>query len=202
MSIKKVLSFIGIVILLSGCATTKLMDSWKAKDFNNLSSAKILVISQTPETDVRKSYEIAIANKLRAKKVDAIESHILFPSLKAANTQEEQEQVVKNFKEAGITAIILTSLKQTIETTNGSMAAQTSIPDAYEDKKSFGPNVIDNESTVVSTSKTYILEGLIYDLTLERNEQLVNVCLVDATDPDSPDKIQKAFTKIIADQFK
>ena len=100
------------------------MDSWKAKDFSNLSNAKILVIAGTSESDVRKSYEIDIAQKLRTKKLNAIESHIQFPSLKEANTTEERDQVVKQFGEAGITAIILTSLKQTIETSTQTTVEQ------------------------------------------------------------------------------
>ncbi|MFS4491616.1 hypothetical protein [Maribacter sp. 2308TA10-17] len=192
----------GVFLVLSSCASTKLMDSWKSQSFDSLSKSKILVVSESPETDVRKSYEIAIASKLRAQNLDAIESHIQFPSLKEADTPEETAQIVQMFKDAGISGIILTSLKQTIETQNGSMASQTGIPASYKDKASFGPNAGSSDAPMVSTSKTYVLEALTYDLTLEEGKQLVNVCLVDVTDPDAPDKIQKTFTKIVADQFK
>ncbi len=199
MSIKKGLSFIGIIILFSSCTSTKLMDSWKSDDFKSLSSAKILVISKTPQPDVRKSFEVSIADKLRSKNLDAIESHIKFPSLQEANTPEEQNKIVKQFEEAGITAIILTSLKQTIETQNG--GNQSTIPKGYEDKRSFNSDAISTETAPVSNSKTYVLEALTYNLILEKDDQLVNVCLVDVTDPDSEDKILKTFTKIIGDQF-
>ncbi len=191
-----------VFLVLSSCASTKLMDSWKSQSFDSLSNSKILVISESPETEVRKSYETAIATKLRGQNLDAIESHIQFPSLKEANTTEEVAQTVQMFKDAGISGIILTSLKQTIETQNGSMASQTGIPASYRDKASFGPNSSDSDVPIVSTSKTYVLEALTYDLTLAEGEQLVNVCLVDVTDPQAADKIQKTFTKIIADQFK
>ncbi len=191
-----------LLFILLSCSSTKLMDSWKAKSFDSLVNSKILVVSKSPESEVRKSYEIAIASKLRAQKINAIESHIQFPSLKEANTSEEVAEVVKMFKGAGISGIILTSLKQTIETQNGNMATQTGIPSSYANKASFGPNSASSNVPVVSTSKTYVLEALTYDLTLEKDKQLVNVCLVDVTDPDAPDKIQKAFAKIVADQFK
>lgn len=194
--------FITLSILVSSCSSTKLLDSWKSQNFDSLSNSKILVISKTPENDVRKSYESAIANKLRTKNIDAIESHIHYPSLREASTPEAQNLVVKQFKKDGITAIILTSLKQTIETPNGSKVSQEDIPKDYEDKRSFDPNKVNKENGTVSTSKTYILEGLIYNLTLDRGEQLVNVCLVNVTDPDSPEKIRKSFTKIISDQFR
>ncbi len=199
MRIKKGLSFISIIILFSSCTSTKLMDSWKSDNFKSLATAKILVISKTPQADVRKSFEVSIADKLRSKNLDAIESHIKFPSLQEANTIEEQNKIVKQFEEAGITAIILTSLKQTIETQNG--GAQSVIPKGYEDKRSFNSDAISTETAPVSNSKTYVLEAITYNLILENDDQLVNVCLVDVTDPDSEDKILKTFTKIIGDQF-
>ncbi len=202
MKFKKSLILFSISILFFGCSTTKLMDSWKSQSFDSLANSKILVVSKSPEPEVRKSYEVAIATKLRAQNLDAIESHLRFPELTEAKTPEEATRIVKAFKEAGISGIILTSLKQTIETQNGNMAGQMGIPESYEDKASFGPNSGSSDVPIVATSKTYVLEALTYNLGLEQDKQLVNVCLVDVTDPDAPDKIQKTFTKIIADQFK
>lgn len=194
--------FLLVLLCFSGCSPIKLMDSWKSQNFESLVNSRILVISESEEEAVRKSYETAIATKLRVQNFDAIESHKKFPSLKEANTPEEMSQTVQMFRDAGISAIILTSLKQTIETQNGNMASQTDIPSSYADKASFGPNVAISNVPVVSTSTTYVLEALTYNLTLAKDKQLVNVCLVDVTDPDAPEKIQKTFTKIIADQFK
>lgn len=202
MTIKKELCFVSIFMLLWSCTSTKLMDSWKSNNFKSLATAKILVISKTPQANVRKSFETSIANKLRSKNVDAIESHIKFPSLQEANTIEEQNKIVQQFEEAGITAIILTSLKQTIETQKGNLGSQANIPMGYEDKRSFNSDAISTETVPGSNSKTYVLEALTYNLILEKDDQLVNVCLVDVTDPDSEDKILKSFTKIIGEQFK
>lgn len=193
---------ISMSFILLSCSSTKLMDSWKSQNFDSLSNSKVLVVSETPEIEMRKTYEIAIASKLRAQNLDAIESHIKFPSLKESNTPEEAAQTVQMFKDAGISGIILTSLKQTIETQNGGMARQTGIPASYSEKASFGPNSNDSDIPIVSTSRTYVLEALTYNLALEEDKQLINVCLVDVTDPDSPDKIKKTFTKIVANQFK
>ncbi len=202
MKIKHNLSLVSLLILFSGCATTKLIDSWKSNKFTTLSNSRIVVISQSPEASIRKSYEIAITDKLRVQGVDAVASHLKFPTLTEAKTPEEIEKTIQMFKTANINGIILTSLKQTIETKNGQLSSPNVIPAAYADKSSFGANANDNNVFPVSTSKTYILEALIYNLELEDDDQLVNVCLVDVTDPNSVAKIQKTFTKIIADQFK
>ncbi len=161
-----------------------------------------MVVSKASDPEVRKSYEIAIATKLRALDLDVLESHLRFPALQEANTPEESTRVVKMFKDAGFKGIILTSLKQTIETQNGSIGAQLEIPKGYKNKSNFGFNTSTSNSSVASTSKTYVLEALTYNLTSEEDRQLVNVCLVDVTDPDAPDSIRKTFAKIIAKQFK
>ncbi len=189
------------LFLLMGCTSTKLMDSWKSQSFNRLSTAKILVIARSAEENIRKSYELGIANKLRAKHIDAIEAHVRFPLLQEAKTTAERDQILRQFEEAGITAVILTALKQTIETQNANLNAHTKTPKGYENEMSFGSKAVSPSTPVLSTSKTYVLEGLIYDLTLQKGKQLVNVCLVDVTDPDSADKVKKSFTKIISDQF-
>ncbi|MGI9551842.1 MAG: hypothetical protein ACR2MT_11625 [Aurantibacter sp.] len=178
------------------------MDSWKSQSFGSLSNAKILVVSKSPDPDVRKSYELAIANRLRSQGFDAVESHIELPSLQDAHTPQEIENTIQLFMESGITGIILTSLKQTIKTHNSNLSSQVGIPESYADKSSFGQNAGSLDALPTSTSTTYVLEALIYNLALAENNQLVNVCLVDVTDPHSGDNIRKTFTKIIGDQFK
>ncbi len=202
MGIKRALCFISIIILLSSCASTKLMDSWKSQSFDSLSSAKILVISEHPEIYVRKLYETSIAKKLRSQSINAIEAHLQFPSLEKAETPEETTKILQLFREADVSAIILTSLKQTIETQNGAISSQIGIPETYSGKASFTSPKSNENLATIATSKTYVLEALAYNLTLEEDKQLVNVCLVDVTDPDSGDRIRKTFTKIIGDQFK
>jgi len=190
------------LILCWSCATTELADSWKSENFDTLSNAKILVVSENPEMDVRKSYETAIANKLRGINLDAVESHIQFPSLKGTKTPDEKANSAKMFKEAGILGIILTSLKQTIETQKGTISKPIGSLEGYADKKSSVSNPNGLKKLFATTSKTYVLETLIYNLALQEGEQLVGVFLVDITNPASSDVLRKAFIKVIANQFK
>lgn len=190
------------LILCCSCATTELADSWQSKDFDTLSNTKILVVSENPKMDVRKSYETAIAKKLRSRNLNAIESHIQFPLLKEVKTPDEKANRTQMCKDAGIPGIILTSLKQTIETQNGTTFETIGVHEGYVDKKSFLSNPNSLNEPFATTSKTYVMETLTYNLALEEGEQLVSVFLVDITDPDSLDVLRKTFTKIIVNQFR
>ncbi|WP_298501586.1 hypothetical protein [uncultured Maribacter sp.] len=192
-----------LLFLFLGCSSsTKLMDSWKSSNFNSLSNAKILVISEHSEMSVRELYESSIANKLRSQNINAIEAHLQFPTLKKAETPEAIDKILNQFKEAKISAIILTSLKQTIETSNMSLSSKKEVPETYSEKASFSSVSHQKNNQAIANSKTYVLEAITYNLALEKDKQLVNVCLVDVTDPSSGDKILKSFTKIIGAQFQ
>lgn len=189
------------LLLYWSCATSDLADSWKSENFDILSNSKILVVSENSEMDVRKSYEIAIANKLRDRNLDVVESHIQFPSLKEANTSDEKANRTQIFKDAGIPGIILTSLKQTIDTQNGTISKPISSLEGDVDEKS-SISKSNNLKKSSNTSKTYVLEALMFNLALEEEEQLVGVFLVDITDPNSLDILRKTLTRIISNQFR
>ena len=178
------------IILCSSCATTDLADSWKSENFDTLADTKILVVSKASINNVRKSYETAIANKLRRRNLDAVESHLQFPSLKWEKMSYEEIDRIKMFKATGIPGIIITAPLHTIETHSETKSQLTGDHAEYSSNKSS-----------VSTSKTYVFQAHIYNLALEE-DQLVCAFLADVTNPDSLDELQKTFTEIVANQFK
>ncbi|WP_298539052.1 hypothetical protein [uncultured Aquimarina sp.] len=212
-----------LIVILVGmgtwsCSTIKLIDSWKSEDFQTVKSKKILVAAKSPNPTIQKSYEKAIASKLRGQQIDAIEMHKVFPSIedKKERTAEEIEQILRMFKEKKIEALLITSLKKTIETNNSSKPERGKILMKDIKKGFFSIEDYDNlkdlpdldkldfdtsrESKTIAT--TYILESTTYDLALEKNQQLVNVCLLDVIDPNTSDQVLNAFVKVISDQFK
>jgi len=213
---RKVLPFLFIVMMLSGCSSITLLDSWKSKDFKNLNKKKILVAAKSPDLEIRKSYEKAIVNNLRKLGVNAVELHVKFPNFsnKENRTEEENSQIVKQFRNEGINVVIVTSLKNKIETRNSRMPQSVEIPLEYKNKYIFESNNQllkvsskslnrDLEDTFSGTTEmTYVLESITYDLSLEQKKRLVNVCLVDVTNPKSGEAVLDKFSKIISRQFK
>ncbi|WP_299212334.1 hypothetical protein [uncultured Aquimarina sp.] len=212
-----------LLILLLGmitwnCSTIKLIDSWKSEDFQAVKSKRILVAAKSPDSAIQKSFEKAIVSKLKGQDIDAIEMHKVFPSIKdkEQRTTEEVQQILQMFKEKKIEGLLITSLKQTIETNSSSKPERGKIQLENKRKGTFTIEDYDNlkdlpdldkldfDTSVDSktTSTTYILESITYDLALEKDRQLVNVCLLDVVDPDAADQVLNAFAKVISDQFK
>lgn len=214
----QLIRFFILTILISSCSTIKLMDSWSSKDFQAIKKKKILVAAKNPDLKIRKTYEIAIANKLRNQGIDAIEIHKKFPDFeeKKTLTKEEETEIIQLFTNEGITGVMVASLKNTIETNNFETPKGADIPREYRDKYFFSYSKVDDISAlpnldsidfddppeVAIKSTTYVLETVTYDLSLAKEKQLVNVCLIDVTDPDSGSQVLSKFSKIVSDQFK
>ena len=205
------------LVLFIGCGSIKLSNSWKSKDFQNITSKKIVVIAKSPDVEIRKSYEAVITKKLNDLGISAVESYKHFPNLeeKEERTQEEINQILGSFSKEGIEGIILTSLKNTIYQNNTSDSEKLDVPTAYQRKSFFtfknyadlrelpGLDDLDFDDPVTEMeSITYILEALIYDITLEKNEQLVGVNIIEITNPGSGRGVLNKFSKVLSTQFK
>lgn len=226
---KKNLSVKGIVlitlVLLSSCTTTKLVNSWEASEFESTKSKKILVIARSNDNEVRKAYESRIAKELSSLQINAVESNKIFPNLTGnkKKSKEEIKNILSMFKREGIEAILLTSLKDTktitkwpttLKTTdtrasnfNRYRVSFTNFYDVSSNEyltSSLRPrnsNAIDDPSPALK-STTYLLEALLYDLTLEEKKQLVGGYQVSFEDPESAKLVLNNFIKIIGKQFK
>ncbi len=223
---KKLNKIIALVILssvLSNCASTKLTETWSSKDFDDTKSKKLLVVARSNDLEVRKVYEDELVSKLKTQGVDAVAANVIFPNLKEDKdrSQEEIETILSMFNKNGIKSIMLTALKDTkvkkSSTENTADYSSTSMKGKYgisftdyynvhsieyisRNLKPVDTNT--NESVVNLSSTTYILEAVIYDLTLDSDKQLVGVYEIEATDPSSAKQVLNKFTTIITKQFK
>ncbi len=222
--IKKVTLLLVLVMFITNCASVKLANSWNSENFDTTKTRKILVVARDNDMDVRTSYENAMVSKLKEKGVDAVAACELFPDLKENKnrSQEEIDDIVKNFKSKGINVIMLTALKDTkvkesqpksssnspISTANIgrygiSFTDYYSVHSIEYISRGLKPVYNDTQDTGTKlSSTTYILEAVIYDLSLANKEQLVGVFEIEATDPSSGKKVLDNFTTIISKQFK
>lgn len=204
--------------LFSGCSGMKLANSYKSDDFETLQNKKILVISRTPNEDVRKAYELDLVSKLKAKGVNAVSSHIAFPDLKRINnkTSDKIAEVVAMFQKEGIDIILITSLKdvqeqEVLQREGGYNSLleyygnQYVTLKGYYDDPAALPRLAPIERPETVTSQlltTYILEAVTYNLNLEEEKRLLSVITTEITNPDSGKMVKKSFTKLIADELK
>ncbi len=205
-------------ILLSSCSGMKLANSYKSDDFETFQNKKMLVIARTPIEDVRKAYELDLVKQLKAKGVNAVASHIAFPTLERIDnkTAERIADVVAMFRKKGFDVLTLTSLKdvqeQDVMRREGGYSSMTdyygnkyiTLRGYYNDVTApprLGPKEMDKKITY-TTETTYVLEAVTYNLDLAEEKRLLSVTTAEITNPDSGKGVRTAFAKIVANQLK
>ncbi len=207
-----------VSLFFSSCSTMKLSDSYKSDGFETIRNQKILIVSRTPLDDVRKDYELAIAKQLQSKGMNAVASHVAFPSLERIDnkTAERIAEVVSMFRAEGFDIVLLTSLKDVQEQEILRRAGgYNSLPQYYSNKYitlrgyyddvHAPPKLPPREQdpvTYVEKSTTFVLEAVTYNLALEEEKRLLSVTTAEVTDPDSGKGVRTAFAKLIAEELR
>ena len=98
----KILGLFVITGLLSSCAATSLVDSWRPPNQPNRKYHKLLVSSSAKNPNTRKVYEDVIATELKQYGIEATASYMLMPK----DEQVSQQTVEKAVKESGAEGVL------------------------------------------------------------------------------------------------
>ncbi len=207
-----------VIFFINGCSSTKLVTSYKSDDFETIRGKKVLVISRTPLDGIRTAYELEIARNLKAKGVNAVASHLVFPDLKRIDnkTAERIAEVVAMFRKEGFDIILLTSLKDVQEQEIlQKQGGYNSLTDYYGNQYVTLKGYYDDvnappklppmeipETTTSQTLTTYVLEAVTYNLALEEEKRLLSVLTTEVANPDSGTAVRKGFGKKVAETLK
>lgn len=209
------------VLCLNSCSSFKIIKSWKAESADSISDEKILVVGRSTDMDIRRAFENAITKKFVDAGLNAIPSHTQFPEFNPAAkvTEEQKEQIRSILEQNGYNGVVLTVLKDYQEQSRevGAEKYETTVfyggatyPDAYGGFYNYfylpGTYSADQvslktEGTTI-TSKLYILETVVYDLTLEEGKQLVAWVTASIENPDDSPSIASSYANTVAKGFK
>lgn len=104
----KILGLIVISGLLSSCAATSLVDSWRAPNLTSRKYHKLLVSSSAKNPDTRKVHEDVLAAQLKQGGIEAVASYLLIPKDEPVSRQT----LGKAVQESGADAVL--SIQTTI----------------------------------------------------------------------------------------
>lgn len=102
-----------IMFLLFNCASTQLTKQWKNPEYPNFVPKNVLVIGVTPDLEVRKAFEFQFIRKLNARKVNALQSSVVFDKSfqNSKNTEVEIEAKLEKLMATGYDAILISVVK-------------------------------------------------------------------------------------------
>lgn len=93
-------------LLLSSCASNKLLSSWYDPSFNNSQPGKILIISITRDDTKRHIFEDTFADSLSSPQIQAIPSY----TVSKQSTEPDMEALRRAIKQTGADAILITHI--------------------------------------------------------------------------------------------
>lgn len=215
-----VVSLLFITLIFAGCGGVKVINAWKAEDsvVDLFKKKKVLVIARTSDNQARVAFELELADALRKKGLNAIESYTKAPQIHPEREMtEERIAFIKSIlKSEGFNAIILTVIKdkkltQTTTTDGiymgagyggypgyyGGFHSYYRQPYAYGSYyNSFGGYI--PTGTHTSTSTEYVLETVAYSLDEATEKQLVAVVTTTLKNPkDAYKTAEKYVAKIL-----
>ena len=183
----------GFALLMTSCATVKVLDSWQGDNLSSLEGKAILVVARTDNPQARIAFEEAMANDLRKAGMNATEKEGFYGVVMS---------VVKDYNESLVT-----------EESGGYYAGGTTYyggypgyyggfygyynsPRSYSTYGNYVPS-----TTTTRVSKSYILETLIYNLDEPEGKQLIGVVTSQIIDPSSVTKTAKEYSKLVFNSF-
>lgn len=216
-----------IAIFFTNCVSVvEVFDEYQSEKYASLANQKVLVIYKTTDKIAKERFEIDMAERLRKAGVDAEESHIAFPDLKAEErTPEELETLVKLISDKGFNGIVVTKIKSKNE------KSETSTVGGYDQEVTTGEgmgvsiynysyhyygfgsfygssynsnlgSMYVEEQSQTTSYNVYAMETVTYNISFEKEEQLVGVLTATITDPTSYEEVADKYTKLIRKQFK
>lgn len=207
-------------ILASSCNSYKVIKNWKA-DNPSMKGKNILVIGRTSKMEIRKAYEDEITKRLVSNGFQAISSYTKFPDFDptAKITEEQAQQIKSILEENGYNGVVLTALKDYQENSRemGQGGYQAAVdygamyyPSYYGGFYNYYYNPMSISSDIVYveksgstiTSKTYILETVVYDLDLPEDKQLVAWVTASIENPDNAVGTASNYASTIVNSFK
>ncbi len=196
----KVVLLVTFCFLMQGCSSSKnkVTGAWKAEQevLDLFKDKNVFVLARTASNHSRIALEEAIAIQLRAKGIKATESFKKFPKiyLDREITEDRVSAIKSMLANEGFNAVVVTAIKDKEESTTTSSSGAymggsygNYYPGYYGNfynyysypyangsyYNSFGGNM--PVSTTTSTSTTYILETVAYNLDETEDKQLVAV---------------------------
>ncbi|MBD0832880.1 hypothetical protein [Aestuariibaculum sediminum] len=212
-------SYFLATLIVSSCSSVKVLNSWKGDNINSIRDENVLVIARTNNTAARIAFENAIVDELSKRGIKAATSFNKTPELNPDKkiTQEDEKKIKSIIEANGYEGVVLTIIKDTQELTKtvtdgGYYAGSTYYgyypryyhgfygyyyhPMAYSTLGNYVP-----ETSTTYTSKNYILETVIYNLSEPEDKQLIGVVTSKLEDPADAASASNQYVKAIAESF-
>ena len=189
-----------VSILFVGCASPKLISSWKSPDADTYQVYKVLVVGMTQDEEVRNAFETRLRDALRDKGFEAERSLELFDKefTTSEKTEADLDEVEQSLLAKGFDAILLTKIvgSENRETFRQRM---NGIDNLYNQ---FSNDYLNNQKVYYDTDyyetfKIYTAETSLYCICIEKERALIWRGNINVAEPVKLEKTIDSYIKVI-----
>lgn len=188
-----------VLIIISSCSSIKLVESWKNPEIQTFKPKNILVIGVTPDKLSRKTYEAKLTQELNTRKINALQSAIVFEKSfqNSKQTEAEIEAQVNKLITNGYDAILVSSVKGIKERKayNGNTKTDYSLRKFIAFYQVSQMAYFDEENR--QEYNVFEIETSIYSLNKTSKKSLIWVGNYEMVDPENSEKTINKYIKTV-----
>ncbi|WP_298493571.1 hypothetical protein [uncultured Algibacter sp.] len=194
----RILFVLLFICLITSCSSIKLIRSNKNPKFNLFKPKKILVVGVTPDYEARKTFEFKVITQLNARKINALQSAVVFESSfkNKEQTEKEIELEIDKLLQNNYDTVLVSLVKGIDE--NELFEGESSKTDYH--LRRFALYYLTHQNAYFNEEnrtkyKVYNIETTIYNLKKDSDKSLVWQGTFDLVDPNSNTKAIETYVK-------
>lgn len=220
--ISKIIGVFMVLVTLASCSTVKVTDAWKDSRIQDIDGGKVLIVFKSNDNIARQRFEkdMAAQFKIKGPKFKVVPSYVSFPDADPdeKHTPEEITKIREKLKSMGIDIAVITTVKSVNESVVTSVNQD---PGAYYGYGGYGGYGYysgqyrtgyyhnmnmgyvgsRNSTAITTTEKEFVVETVLYDLSLPESEQLLAVVTSLVDNPKSLVTTSDEFAKAVVKQL-
>ena len=225
-TIGKVLGVFFILASFASCSTVKVTDAWKDSRIQEINGGKVLVVFRADDNIARQRFEKDMGAHIKTKsaKFEVLPSYVNFPDANPENklSPEKVSELRIEMKKLGVDIVIVTTVKSVQESVVTNVSQDPGMYSNYGyggyggggyysgryNRGYYGSyggmnmGYVGSSSTAITTTeKEFVVETLLYDLSLPESEQLLSVVTSLVDNPKSLVTTSDDFAKAVVDQL-
>lgn len=189
-----------VLLLLTSCTSSDLVENWKNPEIDTFAAEKVLVLAMTNYVDNRKRFEKRLVDQLQKKGVQATTSDQFFDKnyTQRPHTQEELDLLENAMLQEGYDAILVSKIigaedrKTLLQSYDGFDTLFNSFEeDYYTNQKMY----IEDEYVDVYT--VYQAESALYCICPTKDREIIWKGGIEITQPESTRKAIKDYINVL-----
>ena len=193
-------ALIVVVILLMGCSSTELVDSWKNPEIVIFDASKVLVVGMTSNLKGQEDFETKMKRQFTKRGVEAMRSIDLFDVgfTDSERSEEELDDVEQSLLDKDFDAILFTKILGTEDkqTFRKNMADLDSYYGTFKEDYISHQDIYYDEN-YYDEYKVYRAETSLYCICVGKERQLIWRGIIDITDPSNIKNTVDDYIKLL-----